>query len=101
MPTTAAISRARVKLGAAPLKALFEQVAKPLAAPTTRGSWYRSWRVLAVDGTTFDVHVTAPGQLPPADTLLKDLDGTTPEGFRVVVLGTRGRSIDVGTIGRR
>ena len=52
-------------------------------------------------GTTFDVHVTAPGQLPPADTLLKDLDGTTPEGFRVVVLGTRGRSIDVGTIGRR
>ncbi|WP_306745019.1 IS4 family transposase [Saccharothrix yanglingensis] len=22
--------------------------------PTTRGSWYRTWRVLAVDGTTFD-----------------------------------------------
>ncbi|MEU4449665.1 IS4 family transposase [Actinosynnema sp. NPDC050801] len=54
VPTTAAISRARVKLGPAPLKALFEQVAKPLAEPTTRGSWYRSWRVLAVDGTTFD-----------------------------------------------
>ncbi|MEU4740932.1 IS4 family transposase [Actinosynnema sp. NPDC023658] len=54
VPTTAAISRARVKLGPAPLKALFEQVAKPLAEPTTRGSWYRTWRVLAVDGTTFD-----------------------------------------------
>jgi hypothetical protein len=37
------------------LKALFEQVAKPLAEPATRGSWYRTWRVLAVDGTTFDV----------------------------------------------
>ncbi|HEX6340861.1 IS4 family transposase [Umezawaea sp.] len=55
VPTTAAISRARVKLGPAPLKALFEQVAKPLAGPTTRGSWYRNWRVLAIDGTTFDV----------------------------------------------
>ncbi|WNV90351.1 IS4 family transposase [Umezawaea sp. Da 62-37] len=55
VPTTAAISRARVKLGPAPLKALFEQVAKPLASPATRGSWYRTWRVLAIDGTTFDV----------------------------------------------
>src|ERR1700761_6568710 len=55
VPTTAAISRARVKLGVAPLKALFEQVAKPLARPATAGSWYRSWHVLAIDGTTFDV----------------------------------------------
>ncbi|MGH7748331.1 MAG: IS4 family transposase, partial [Candidatus Dormibacteria bacterium] len=44
----------RVKLGAEPLKALFEQVAKPLAGPATRGLWYRSWRVLAIDGTSFD-----------------------------------------------
>src|SRR5438067_962477 len=55
VPTTAAISRARVKLGAAPLKALFEHVAQPLARPATRGAWYRRWRVLAIDGTTFDV----------------------------------------------
>jgi hypothetical protein len=55
VPTTAAISRARVKLGAAPLKVLFEQVARPLARPATPGSWYRDWRVLAIDGTTFDV----------------------------------------------
>jgi len=54
VPTTAAISRARAKLGVAPLKSLFEQVAKPLAGPATGGSWYRSWRVLAIDGTTFD-----------------------------------------------
>jgi len=59
VPTTAAISRARVKLGTEPLKALFEQVARPLAEPSTRGSWYRHWRVLAIDGTTFDVPDTA------------------------------------------
>lgn len=55
VPTTAAISRARVKLGVEPMKALFEQVAKPLARSTTVGAWYRRWRVLAIDGTTFDV----------------------------------------------
>lgn len=55
VPTTAAISRARVKLGVEPMKSLFEQVAKPLARPVTAGAWYRRWHVLAIDGTTFDV----------------------------------------------
>jgi Transposase DDE domain. len=55
VPTTAAISRARVKLGVEPMKALFEHVAKPLARPATAGAWYRRWHVLAIDGTTFDV----------------------------------------------
>ncbi|WP_020124821.1 IS4 family transposase [Streptomyces canus] len=55
VPTTAAISRARVRLGPQPLKALFEQVAGPVATQATPGAWYRSWRLMAVDGTTFDV----------------------------------------------
>lgn len=55
VPTTAAISRARVKLGVEPMRALFEQVATPLARPATAGAWYRCWHVLAIDGTTFDV----------------------------------------------
>ncbi|MEV7776584.1 IS4 family transposase [Kitasatospora sp. NPDC086791] len=55
VPTTAAISRARVKLGPEPLRALFAEVAGPLATPSTSGAWYGSWRVMAIDGTTFDV----------------------------------------------
>lgn len=55
VPTTAAISRARVKLGPEPLKALFEQTAGPMATESTAGSWYGRWRLMAVDGTTFDV----------------------------------------------
>ncbi|WP_433755669.1 transposase domain-containing protein [Nocardia sp. CA-135398] len=50
VPTTAAISRARVKLGPAPLKALFAGVARPLAVKSAPGGWYRSWRLIAVDG---------------------------------------------------
>ncbi|MGW7673777.1 IS4 family transposase [Streptomyces sp. NPDC054775] len=55
VPTTAAISRARVRLGPQPLKMLFEQVAGPVATEAAPGAWYRSWRLMAVDGTTFDV----------------------------------------------
>ncbi|WP_030059330.1 MULTISPECIES: IS4 family transposase [Streptomyces] len=55
VPTTAAISRARVKLGPEPLKALFAEVARPMATASTSGSWYGSWRVMAIDGTTFDI----------------------------------------------
>ncbi len=55
VPTTAAISRARVKLGTEPMQALFTEVARPLATESTRGAWYRRWRLVAIDGTVFDV----------------------------------------------
>lgn len=55
VPTTAAIVRARRKLGVEPLRALFARVCRPMALPATAGAWYRGWRLVAVDGTTFDV----------------------------------------------
>ncbi|MBT2446506.1 IS4 family transposase [Streptomyces sp. ISL-43] len=55
VPTPGAISRARVRLGPEPLKALFEQTAGPVATESTAGAWYGRWRLVAVDGTTFDV----------------------------------------------
>jgi Insertion element 4 transposase N-terminal/Transposase DDE domain len=55
VPTTKAITRARQRLGAEPLRRLFVEVARPLATQGTQGAWYRGWRVLAIDGTTLDV----------------------------------------------
>jgi hypothetical protein len=55
VPTTAALSRARARLGPEPLKALFARVAAPVATEATAGAWFRGWRLVAVDGTTFDV----------------------------------------------
>jgi hypothetical protein len=55
VPTTAAISRARVKLGPEPLKALFAHVVRPLATEETRGGGYGRWRLVAIDGTCLDV----------------------------------------------
>ncbi|UGQ12069.1 IS4 family transposase [Yinghuangia sp. ASG 101] len=55
VPTTAAISRARARLGPEPLEVLFARVCRPVAGPDTPGAWFRGWRLVAVDGTTFDV----------------------------------------------
>jgi hypothetical protein len=59
VPTTAAITRARAKLGPEPLRALFDAVCQPLATEATVGAFYRQWRLVAVDGTTFDLPDTA------------------------------------------
>lgn len=59
VPTTAAIGRARLRLGPEPLRALFARVCRPVADKRTQGAWYRRWRLVAVDGTTFDLPDTA------------------------------------------
>lgn len=55
----AAISQARRRLGAAPLKALWEESAAPLAQPDQPGSFYRGRRLFSIDGSTLDVPDTA------------------------------------------
>ena len=59
VPTTAAITRARARLGPEPLRALFAAVCQPMATEATAGAFYRGWRLVAVDGTTFDLPDTA------------------------------------------
>jgi len=49
------ISQARSRLGAEPLRTLYEAVVAPIAESRTRGAWYRQWRLLSLDGSTLDV----------------------------------------------
>src|SRR3954471_5437712 len=49
------ISQARSRLGAAPMKALYDSVVIPVALPETRGAWYRQWHLISLDGSTLDV----------------------------------------------
>jgi hypothetical protein len=56
------ISQARSRLGAAPLKALYDSVVTPVAGPETRGAWYRQWRLVSLDGSTLDVADTAENE---------------------------------------
>ena len=55
VPTKGALSLARSRLGPEPLRALFDAVAEPLAAPGESGSFYRDWRLVSIDGTCLDV----------------------------------------------
>jgi hypothetical protein len=55
VPTTGAISQARIRLGEEPLKELFTRVAVPMARQGTRGAWYRGMRLMAIDGVILDV----------------------------------------------
>ena len=50
-----AISQARARLGAEPLRQMVEAVVTPIARRKTRGAWYRDWRLVSVDGSTLDL----------------------------------------------
>src|SRR3954452_24103732 len=52
LASKSAITKARIRLGVAPLKELFERVARPLAEPGLPGAWYRGRRLVSLDGTT-------------------------------------------------
>ena len=49
------ISQARTRLGWRVLRQLYDEVVKPLAVEATRGAWYRSWRLVSLDGSTLAV----------------------------------------------
>jgi len=49
------ISQARTRLGWEPLQKLHDEVVKPIAVESTKGAWYRSWRLVSLDGSTLDV----------------------------------------------
>jgi hypothetical protein len=49
------ISQARTRLGWEPLRQLHDELVKPVAVRNTRGAWYRKWRLVSLDGSTFDV----------------------------------------------
>jgi hypothetical protein len=53
------ISQARTRLGAEPLRRLYERLVRPVATPATKGAWYRRWRLVSLDGSCLDVADTA------------------------------------------
>lgn len=89
VPSTSAIAQARQRLGAEPLRELFERVAVPVAGYGTKGAWLRSRRLMAIDGFTLDVADTAAN----VKRFGRSQDGPKPSAFpqvRVVGLGECG-----------
>src|ERR1700684_1476634 len=53
------ISQARSRLGAEPVKKLYDAVVAPIAEKRTQGAWYRQWKLVSLDGSSLDVADTA------------------------------------------
>ena len=49
------ISQARTRIGAEPLRHLYDQHVHPIASRKTKGAWYDGKRLVSIDGSTFDV----------------------------------------------
>jgi len=58
-PSKSAIFQARARLGAEPLAALFDRVARPIGTDQMPGVWLAGRRLVAIDGTCLDVADTA------------------------------------------
>jgi len=55
VPTKAALFKARMRLGAQPLRELFAETASPLATKRTKGAWFKGRRLMSIDGTCLDI----------------------------------------------
>lgn len=55
IPAKSSLFRARQRLGSEPLRVLFATTAKPMGTQDTPGCFWRGSRLLAVDGTCWDV----------------------------------------------
>nr|WP_279561837.1 IS4 family transposase [Pseudonocardia autotrophica] len=51
VPSASALCQARRRIGAAPLRALFDLLRGPAGGPRTRGLWWRGLLICAIDGT--------------------------------------------------
>lgn len=54
-PHRSSLCVARQRLGLAPLRRLFERLVRLLATPQMPGAFYRGWRLMALDGTVYNV----------------------------------------------
>ena len=54
-PNRSTLCKARQRLGVAPVRLLYERLARPLATPDTPGAFYKGLRKVAMDGSVYDV----------------------------------------------
>lgn len=94
LPSEEALSRARARLGVAPLRLLFKTVAGPLGTPGTPGVFWRGLRLVSVDGTTLDVQDTPANWERFGGPATRQADGTRLNGgfpqIRLVALAECG-----------
>ena len=90
LPSQVAITKARARLGPQPLALLFARACVPLATRSTKGAFYRDWRLVSVDGTTIDVADTPANAEVLGRAGTGRGDGSAFPQLRIVALGECG-----------
>jgi hypothetical protein len=90
VPTGSALCQARGRLGAEPLRALFDRAAVPLATASTIGTWQGRWRLMAVDGVRLDIADTPENEAAFGRPGSRKSQGGAFPQVRVVGLGECG-----------
>ncbi|MEU4078032.1 hypothetical protein DEJ45_05005 [Streptomyces venezuelae] len=54
---------------------------------------------VSAQSRTLYIQARTPGDLPPVETLLADLEGQIPDGVPVVVVTSEGRQVQAGRVG--
>jgi hypothetical protein len=90
------ISQARSRLGAEPLRALHDEVVRPIAVAGTRGAFYRHWRLVSLDGSTLEVADTPANRQAFGPPRNRPGDGAYPK-LRFVSLVECGTHVVFGT----
>ena len=103
-PCKAALSQARMRLGAGCLRQLFVRTAAPLALDRTRGAFYQGLRLMAIDGVCFDIPDTPPNAAafgrPVTRRYGELVDGGYPQ-IHVVFLSETGTHVIVEAFVKR
>jgi hypothetical protein len=99
IPTKAALFKARARLGPEPLQLLYGRVAQPMAEPVAGPGFYRSRRLMGIDGACLDVPNTPANEeafgIPATSSTSRGLVqirilGLTEIGTRTIVAATVG-----------
>jgi transposase IS4-like protein/DDE family transposase len=78
-PDDSAFTHARKRLGAAPLEQLFHRVAAPLGQPGMDAAFHKGWRLLALDGSVFELPDTPANRAHFGSSSNQYGDGAFPQ----------------------
>lgn len=96
IPTDGAISRARTRLGAAPMRELFNRAAVPVARPGTPSAFIAGRRVVAIDGVVLDVPDTAENAAEFGYSGKEDVNRSAFPQVRMATLSEVGTHATIG-----
>lgn len=104
VPSEEALSNARSRLGAGPLRLLFEKTAGLVAGPGTPGAFWRGLHLVALDGSTLDLQDTEAnwerfGGPSTKDASGKRLRGAFPQARLLALAECGTRALIAAVIG--